>query len=294
MTGGPVVVLTMDGPLPQAALTRLLDLGVAVSGVVLARPAAAAGRGLPVEVRGAPPAIAALARARGVPVGYLSAAGEFPALSPGGAPDVILVTCFPRRLAAEVTRAARRACLNLHPSLLPRYRGPYPLFWQLRAGEADTGVSLHHVSERLDAGDLVAQRRVPLPEGGSPAAIEGLLGAAGAELLSAVLAHPGGRLPGAWPQDEARATRQGVPGPGDFEVPIAWSARQAFNFMRGTEEWRYPYTVVAGDHRWALREVIGWAPAGARARPCERLEDRVRLRFASGVLEAVPQGDWGC
>ncbi|MCG6871780.1 MAG: hypothetical protein LJE84_05775, partial [Gammaproteobacteria bacterium] len=78
---------------------------------------------------------------------------------------LFLVACYPRRLPGEVFRLAQRACLNLHPSLLPGYRGPAPVFWQLQDGERNTGISLHHVTDRLDAGPLVAQRRVPLPPG---------------------------------------------------------------------------------------------------------------------------------
>src|SRR2546428_12375660 len=74
-------------------------------------------------------------------------------------PDLILSVLYRRLLPNDVLAAAKIAALNLHPSLLPAYRGRCPINWVLIHGETHTGVSLHHMVERADAGDIVAQRR---------------------------------------------------------------------------------------------------------------------------------------
>src|SRR5262249_24483185 len=84
---------------------------------------------------------------------------------PDLSPDLICAACFPRRLPPPLLALPRLGCLNVHPSLLPRYRGPVPLFWMFRAGEATGGVTVHWMEERLDAGPIAAQEAYPIPEG---------------------------------------------------------------------------------------------------------------------------------
>ncbi len=74
--------------------------------------------------------------------------------------DFILVACWPYRIGKPLIRAARKATLNLHPSLLPAYRGADPLGDQLAAGDDDFGVTLHLLDSRFDHGDIVAQARI--------------------------------------------------------------------------------------------------------------------------------------
>jgi methionyl-tRNA formyltransferase len=230
--------------------------------------------------------VAQRASSRGIPVFSWSTGDPLPEAVRDPRPDLILVACFPRRLPPEVVGLARWDCLNLHPSLLPRYRGPAPLFWQLRAGETETGVTLHRITARLDAGELIAQRRVALPEGASGSELEGLLGEEGGGLLlETVAAAPGGAL-FARPQDEALASHQPLPAPPDFEVPTTWSARRAFNFIRGTGEWGYPYAVVSPGGRWQVSAATRWFE-GRLSILSEHADGRLHIQFLDGILEVV-------
>ena len=97
--------------------------------------------------------------------------------------DVVLIACYPRLLSASLLASSPGAVLNLHPSLLPHYRGPAPLFWQLHHGETQTGVSLHRVIAQPDAGPIVAQTKIPLaPEIREPQLAQ-MLGQIGAHLF---------------------------------------------------------------------------------------------------------------
>ncbi len=98
------------------------------------------------------------------------------------------MACFTQRFPAAVLRLPRLGILNIHPSLLPAYRGPLPIFWQLRDG-APTGATVHYMDEGLDTGDIAAQSDVFLPDGLPGPEVERMLMLAGLDLLRKVLAE---------------------------------------------------------------------------------------------------------
>src|SRR5262249_53186511 len=73
------------------------------------------------------------------------------------APNVLLCAAYPQILSKEMIGAARRAAINFHPSVLPKFRGAHPHFWAIAKGERTGGVSAHLMTERIDDGDIVAQ-----------------------------------------------------------------------------------------------------------------------------------------
>ena len=73
------------------------------------------------------------------------------------APDVILAATFHEKIPAAVTALARVAAVNLHPSLLPKYRGPTPTHWAVINGETASGITYHRLTDRLDAGEVLWQ-----------------------------------------------------------------------------------------------------------------------------------------
>lgn len=96
------------------------------------------------------------ARELGISV-FLDAEGEEAAKR--DPPDVLLVASYHRVIPSDAFRQARWA-FNIHPSLLPRYRGASPCFWALREGESETGVTVHVLTDETDRGDIVWQRAV--------------------------------------------------------------------------------------------------------------------------------------
>ena len=69
-------------------------------------------------------------------------------------PDVILVSCYTKLVPESILILAKKGAFNLHPSLLPRFRGPTPMFWQLRDGISDFGVTLHRMDSGFDKGNI--------------------------------------------------------------------------------------------------------------------------------------------
>ena len=99
------------------------------------------------------------------------------------APDVIFSFYFREVLTPTVLALARRGALNLHGSLLPRYRGRCPVNWVLVHGETETGVTLHHMDAKPDRGDIVAQRAVPIADDDTALTLNRKLGDAARALL---------------------------------------------------------------------------------------------------------------
>ncbi|MBI5349011.1 MAG: methionyl-tRNA formyltransferase, partial [Chloroflexi bacterium] len=146
-------------------------------------------------------------------------------------PDLICVACFPKLLPLSWLAIPKLGCLNLHPSLLPNYRGIAPMFWQFYYGETRTGVTLHFMDDGADTGDIAAQREIKFPDGITSRQADRLTAHAGAELLiDALNQNPIPRTPQPVGAIYPIAT---VPKQKDRILPTSWSARRAFNFIRG-------------------------------------------------------------
>ena len=196
-------------------------------------------------------------------------------------PDVACVACWNRLIPTEILDIPPHGFLNVHPSLLPAYRGPQPLFWQFRMGETATGVTVHWMNQGLDRGDIAAQRAVPFVDGMRAAHAEVLCASSGADLLAATLTALA----------QGKAGRQAQPAGGsyfpaptadDFSLDATWPVRRAFNFIRGTAEWGIPYRLeVDGTLHW-LVDALAWRPGGQPTEPTTG----VWLRFRDGLLWA--------
>ena len=232
-----VLFLGMGGSFSAEPLEALLRAGVAICGVLAAVshsrvPLREPLRSLPVLP--ARRTIVQIAWDHAIPVfetGDLRA-GETLSMVRGLRPDVIAVACFDRIVPREFRELARLA-VNIHPSLLPKNRGPAPLFWTFRLGLAVTGVTVHVLEDRADAGPILAQRRVAVPDGIDGALLDQQLAHMGGELLVEVIhGFEQGTL-SPRPQDESDATAYPWPSEADWLIPAGWSERRVANFRRG-------------------------------------------------------------
>jgi methionyl-tRNA formyltransferase len=188
-------------------------------------------------------------------------------------PDLLCVATFPILLPTEVLSLA--PALGLHPSLLPRRRGPDPLFWSYFEDDRETGVTVFRMDGGEDTGPIVAQENVALPRGRGGRDVYDEIGRRGASLLGrAVSDAAAGRLQ--WrPQDEEAATRQGAPGK-EQRVALADCER----------EWLWHFLGGIGAHRPFVRAADG-APllhGAVRAHAAEP-------RRAAGTVEPA-DGAW--
>ncbi len=148
-------------------------------------------------------------------------------------PDIIFSVCFPHSIPENIRTIAKSDSLNFHSSLLPKYRGPAPVFWQLYYGETNTGFSIHRLSDNIDAGDIVCQYPLSWPTGVTIDEIDKFLAFEGAKQFCILLQDFNPGTAASKVQDETSATYFPSPSDRDCIVPTTWSAQRAFNFLRG-------------------------------------------------------------
>jgi methionyl-tRNA formyltransferase len=120
-------------------------------------------------------------------------------------PDVIVVCAYGKILPKDTLDFPKLGCVNIHASLLPKYRGAAPIHRAVEAGETESGVTLMYMSEGMDEGDMIASRAIPITGMNSGDATEALA-RLGADLLSDELPHIIGCTARREPQDEEYAT----------------------------------------------------------------------------------------
>ncbi len=122
------------------------------------------------------------------------------------APDIVIVAAFGQILPQEIILAPRLGCINIHPSLLPKYRGAAPINWALIRGEEKTGVSIMRMDEGVDSGAILLKEETPIGPSETYGTLHDRLAKMGAELLLIALAmlQTGTLQP--QPQDDSLAT----------------------------------------------------------------------------------------
>ncbi|WP_336777523.1 bifunctional UDP-4-amino-4-deoxy-L-arabinose formyltransferase/UDP-glucuronic acid oxidase ArnA [Pantoea sp. USHLN256] len=153
-------------------------------------------------------------------------------------PDFIFSFYYRKLLSDNILNCARVGAFNLHGSLLPKYRGRAPLNWVLVNGEKETGVTLHRMVKRADAGDIVAQQRVAIDEQDNALTLHRKLVACATQLLeSALPALQYGDIV-TTPQDHSQATVVGRRTPDDGRIKWEQSAQSINNLVRAvTDPW---------------------------------------------------------
>lgn len=147
-------------------------------------------------------------------------------------PDFVFSFYYRRLLPASILSLARRGALNMHGSLLPKYRGRAPVNWAVLRGEVETGASLHYMVTKPDAGALVDQQRVPIgPDDTGFEVAERVAGAAVTCLARALPSLLAGTAV-ATPLDLTQGSYFGGRKPADGEVSLAWPAKRVHDLVR--------------------------------------------------------------
>ena len=283
-----IAVLGSPSAFTRHAVAALCGSGIPPAALMLGGGAVPDVRGpLPVEVR--EPA-AAVASAHGVPLIRASDPNHPTAISALERiePDLLLLACLPHVVRRETRETARLGALNLHPSALPRFRGPDPVFWQLRAGLGRAGVTVHVATDTVDAGPILTQQWLEVRPGISARALTPALVRLGIRALVEMLPSIERRIRDAVPQDESAATCQPLPRPEDFRIDTAWTAERAYRFIEGTRGPGTTFTISVGEGAIEVERAVGFDPASGNEPAVAHSGGIVAIRFAEGVLRAVP------
>ena len=198
--------------------------------------------------------------------------------------DIILMSCYSKHLPEAIVKFPVLGCYNLHPSLLPAYRGPEPVFWQMKAA-ADIGVSWHKVVHDYDAGDICKQKKVITDEGASYADLNQQLARVGAELMLDLLLDCSMGNQSANSQNPELSSYYPFPRRKDFVVDTQWSAQHAYNFICATYVFGYAHYCSVDDWSYVLVEAVDY-DNNASLDGVEVQGDRVYIPFKEGLLIA--------
>ena len=207
-------------------------------------------------------------------------------------PDVVIVACYGQMLRANVLAVPALGTINVHPSLLPKYRGASPIQWALANGDTVTGVSVLHVTPKMDAGDVLAQEPAPILPHDTMETLEPRLAKLGGELLIRVLDRfRAGHVDGV-PQDEAAVTFARKLTKEDGRVRWELTAQEIHNRVRGFAPWPGAFTTLPDGTRLKLlatraEPMPGGAAPAAPGKLLEAGGDGLLVAAGRGALRLV-------
>jgi methionyl-tRNA formyltransferase len=240
-------------------LERLITSGRHVVAAVVTQPDKPAGRGKKLQ----PPPVKEVALAHHIPVFQpekLRGASFDSVLAPFQ-PDAIVVVAYGKILPPEILRLPRYGCINLHASLLPKYRGAAPIQWAIINGERVTGVSIMQLDEGMDTGNVIATEEVEILEDDDTLSLSNMLSVVGAQLMLKVLdrIEETGRVDST-PQDHTKATYAPMLKKSDGLLPWELRTDQIICRIRGLQPWPTAFSFLHG-RMWRFLKAEPYAQA---------------------------------
>jgi methionyl-tRNA formyltransferase len=170
-------------------------------------------------------------------------------------PDLIIVVAYGQILPPAILELPRHGCLNVHTSLLPKYRGAAPIQWAIANGDTETGVTLMRIDAGLDTGDIVAQRRTPIRPEDDSATLHDRLAQISAELLVQTIPdYIAGKIQ-AVPQPAAGMSYAAKIKKEDGRIDWNRPAREIWNRLRAFTPWPGAFTFLPGQPKPQLLKI---------------------------------------
>lgn len=162
-------------------------------------------------------------------------------------PDLIITAAFGQILPKEILEFPKLGCINVHASLLPELRGGAPIHYAILQGKDKTGVTIMHMVEKLDAGDMISQVEVPIEEDDDVGSLHDKLSSAGAELLSDTLPKIISGEADRIPQNEDLATFAANITREQEKIDWKKTGREIYDQIRGLRPWPVAYTKLNNE-----------------------------------------------
>ncbi len=225
-------------------LQKLVEAGHSVP-LVVTQPDRPRGRGMEVAVSPVKDAAMRL----GIPVvqpGSIKNNGEFRSQLAAIAPDAIVVVGYGRIIPQWMIDLPRLGNLNLHASLLPKYRGAAPIQWAIANGESVTGVTTMRIDAGLDTGDILMQREIAIGPEDTAETLGPKLASIGADLMVETLRGLESGQVRPTPQDHSQATLAPILRKEDGRMDFERTANDLLNRLRGFQPWPGAFTIFKG------------------------------------------------
>jgi methionyl-tRNA formyltransferase len=205
-------------------------------------------------------------------------------------PDLIVVVAYGQILPPGILELPRFGCLNVHTSLLPKYRGAAPIQWAILNDESETGVTLMKMDAGLDTGDIVAQERTPIQPDDTAETLHDRLGEMGAALLvNSLEAYVAGRLR---PQPQPAEGVSQAPKIRKTDGRIDWQqpARAVWNRVRAMVPWPGAFTHLPAQPQPRLLKIWQAAPDESSGQPGQVLcadKNGIVIGCGAGALRVL-------
>ena len=171
-------------------------------------------------------------------------------------PDIMITCAFGQIISQEILDIPKYGVINIHASLLPKYRGSSPIQWCLVNGESKTGVTIMRTALAVDSGDILLQKEIDiLPEENAGELFDRLAVLGGEAIVEALEIIKDGKAVYT-PQDESKATHYPMISKEDGKIDWSKSAREVFNKMRGFTPWPSAFTTLDGKLFKILKCVV--------------------------------------
>ena len=239
-----------------------------------------------------PPPVKQLALSHGIPVYQPTKMrdGTVAALLRELAPDCLVVVAYGRILPQEILDVPPRGCVNIHGSLLPRYRGAAPIQWSVIRGETVTGVTSMFMDAGMDTGDIIDTLTTPIGENETAGELFERLAPLGARLLSTTLAAIADGTVTRRPQNDAEATMAPMLEKAMGRLDLTRPAQELHNQVRGMNPWPGAFCTAGGK---TLKIHEPRVAAGSGAPGTLLCADPVTVACGEGALQLVtvqPEG----
>ncbi len=206
-------------------------------------------------------------------------------------PDLIVVVAFGKILLPEVLSIPQKGCVNIHFSLLPKYRGPAPVQWALLEGNSYTGVSSIFMKEEVDTGDVILQKKVSIDPEDNYLTLQNKLCEAGVVLLEETLNLIREERVSGHPQDNSGISYAPLLKKSDGQINWNDSSRRILNRIRALNPWPGTYVEIkSGEKVKILRAKIIPAPVEADKGGFPKPGRIVGIRKGEGFVVACGEG----
>lgn len=201
--------------------------------------------------------------------------------------DIFVVVAFGQILTKEILDMPKYGCINVHASLLPKYRGAAPIQWAVINGETVTGVTTMRMDEGIDTGDMILKEEVVLDEEETGGSLFDRLAETGAELCVKTLAAVEDGTAAYTPQNHEEATHTGMIKKQLGEIDWTKPAAELERLVRGLNPWPSAYTHLKGKTLKLWKTSVSERETGKAPGTMEISKDTIEVQTGKGMLQLL-------
>lgn len=202
-------------------------------------------------------------------------------------PDLLVTAAYGQILSAELLGIARLGGINLHGSILPKYRGAAPVARAIQNGETETGVTVIRMTPRIDAGGMLSIARTPIEPDETAGQVEARLSIIGAPLIADAIEMIMAGTATFLPQVKAKVSKAPKLSKDDGVIGWAQHAQTIHNLIRAMQPWPAASTMAHGSERWIIHKSSVVEGHGVPGRIIEAKGDRLIVAAGSGAIQIL-------